>query len=354
MTLSGFLFAMIGKNKEIDFWSFYRNRLLRIYPLFSVFILLAFYLDPANNSWSGLLSSLLFLQNSPSAVHLQWFTEAAWTIAVECQFYLIFPVLLISFRRYGYKYLVGLIGLAMLTRLAIYLTTGTVYNIAYLTIFGRIDQFIIGMILGLLFERIRGWLRHPIVLLCALVTLLLSASCFHTIGGSSSSVNSSLWIYWSTLEGLVWAFIIAAYNGSTWTFPAVVSKCLAFGGTLSFSMYLLHIFGLRLLPWFNLQIWSAEHYFPLLANILCHLRIHPFTAAMFFGLCLVLPTVLFCSVLTYLLIEKPFLDLRVGYTKNEGLDSATPKDASKLIAEIASEQTSRIAEHSAQYTSLSN
>src|SRR5271167_537815 len=51
MTLSGFLFATICNGKDIDQWSFYKNRFLRIYPLFIVVLLISCYIDPQRNGF---------------------------------------------------------------------------------------------------------------------------------------------------------------------------------------------------------------------------------------------------------------------------------------------------------------
>src|SRR6516164_3681135 len=63
MTLSGFLFATICKGKEINHWAFYKNRFLRIYPLFVVMLLVACYADLRTNDFMRLLTSLFFMQN---------------------------------------------------------------------------------------------------------------------------------------------------------------------------------------------------------------------------------------------------------------------------------------------------
>jgi len=324
MTLSGFLFAVICKGKEISTLGFYRNRFLRIYPLFTVFILLACYLDPEKNGLTNLLTSLFFLQNAQCAVNHKWFTEVLWTIAVEFQFYLLFPFLLIFFRKYGYKYLLGLVSLAFLFRFAMYIAQGTVKTLAYLTIFGRIDQFLIGMMLGFAFDRLRSRLSNPLILVLSILPVMLAASHFHKFGGLDESRNSYVWIYWPTLEALAWGVLIVAYNASKFKIPQPVSTWLAFAGSLSFSMYMSHYFLLRTSRWFIWSIFFPDEQYRWLLPLVGQLRIHPFTASLVFGSCVVFPLTLFISVLTYLLIEKPFLELRSTYT------SPTPKPTEVL------------------------
>jgi peptidoglycan/LPS O-acetylase OafA/YrhL len=324
MTLSGFLFAVICKGKEVNALRFYRNRFLRIYPLFLTFLLLACYLDQTRNGLINLLTSLFFLHNTENSVYYKWFTEVFWTIAVEFQFYLLFPFMLVFFRKYGYKYLLGLIALSNLILLTIYIAQGSVKVLSYLTIFGRINEFVIGMIFGFLFDSLRRKLAHPAFILLAIVPVMLAASYFHTFGGLNASVNSYLWIYWPTLEGLVWGFLIVAYNASNFRLPQPLSRWLAMAGTLSFSMYMSHYFFLRTSRWFVLNIFANDQHSAWLSPLLEQLRIHPITAGLLFGICIVFPLTLLASILTYLLIEKPFLELRSSYTRLPATEAGGP------------------------------
>lgn len=315
MTLSGFLFAVICKGKEIDILGFYRNRFLRIYPLFTLLIVLACYMDQHRNGLTNLLTSLCFLQNTENSVYCKWFTEVFWTIAVEFQFYLLFPFILSFFRKYNYKYLFGLITLALLARLAVFTATGSVKLLSYVTIFGRIDEFIIGMMFGLCFDQIKKTLAHPLCLVLSFIPLWLAASHFHRFGGLNLSANSNVWIYWPTIEGAAWGLVIAAYVASRFRLPQPLSSWCAFAGTLSFSMYMTHYFFLRTSSWFYLTILTPEQQAPWLLPVLQNLRIHPFTAGLVFGFGIVLPLTFLTSILTYFLIEKPFLELRSTYTR---------------------------------------
>jgi peptidoglycan/LPS O-acetylase OafA/YrhL len=315
MTLSGFLFARICRDKEVDILGFYRNRFLRIYPLFVFAVLLGAYTDQKHNGLVNILTSLCFMQNTEGAVSCPWLTQVLWTIAVEFQFYLLFPFLLISFRKYGYRFFAGLLILALISRFAVYLAMGTVKAFAYPTLFGRIDQFLIGMTLGFLFDRIEFRLKNPLFLIGSILLLWAAASHFHMFGGLVLSVNSYVWIYWTTLEGLACGALIVAYNASSFKFPPAISKCLAFGGALSFSLYVTHYFFLRTSQWFTFLIYFPDANASWLMPVLSQLHIHPFTAALVFGSCVVLPLTFLTSILTYFVIEKPFLELRSSYTR---------------------------------------
>jgi peptidoglycan/LPS O-acetylase OafA/YrhL len=313
MTLSGFLFATICKGKEIDHWGFYRNRFLRIYPMFLVVLLIACYMDSRRNDFVSLLTSLFFMQNTQSAVYLLNGTESLWAIAVEFQFYLLFPWLLLLFRRYGYKYLLGLVLLAFLTRLAVYLATGDIYQLSYTTIFGRIDQFVIGMICGFLYEGIKPKLRHPLVLASSVAGGLALVSCLHKAGWAAGV--GPHWIFATDLEGVVWGLLIVAYSASSFAFPKGIARLLAFAGSLSYSLYLIHPAVLRLAYWFAPIICQPHSRFPLLARLSLQLGHQTYIAGLLFGLVIAFPVTFLISIFTYNLIEKPFLELRSTYTK---------------------------------------
>ena len=78
-------------------------------------------------------------------------TPHLWTIAVELQFYLLFPFLVRFLRLYGLAWGLMAIALTITLRLGLSrmdLGDWDIKRISYYTLLGRIDQFIIGMIAG--------------------------------------------------------------------------------------------------------------------------------------------------------------------------------------------------------------
>lgn len=63
-----------------------------------------------------------------------------WTIAVEFQFYLIFPFLIMFFNKYKAKWILGLILLLICIRfMIVYLNESSIYYNLYHSIVGRLD-----------------------------------------------------------------------------------------------------------------------------------------------------------------------------------------------------------------------
>ncbi len=97
-----------------ELWSFYKKRLVRIVPsyLFCFLIFLFFIVLPARDHatlgdlfkdkhlMQNIIAQLTFTQNLSKSTYLgTLFNGALWTVAVEMQFYLIFPLIAWAFRK---------------------------------------------------------------------------------------------------------------------------------------------------------------------------------------------------------------------------------------------------------------
>jgi peptidoglycan/LPS O-acetylase OafA/YrhL len=225
---------------------------------------------------------------------------------VEFQFYLLFPFLLVFYRKYGMRYLIWLVLLAVFFRWAVWIMTGTVQYFAYSTIFGRIDQFCLGMICSELALRHKH-LFHSSVLLAALILFWVTIFHFFDRAGGffdnpahfPNPISSSfVWVYWPTLEGIFFGLITASYLGVSQFLPQFLDRLLAWLGTLSYSLYLNQNFAIQI---------SAK------AFKWAGLETAGFWNALVFGFCATLPLLIIMSAMTYYLVERPFLLLRSRY-----------------------------------------
>jgi peptidoglycan/LPS O-acetylase OafA/YrhL len=317
MVISGFIFTVIAGSQQVSYWGFMRNRVLRIYPLFvfAVFLQLLFstYNDQRNYGFIQLIGWLVPFRSD--TVPLSPYFVQLWTIWVEFQFYLIFPFLLIFSRRFGARYLWGLLSLMLLVRALIFAASGSVRFLAYETIFGRLDQFIVGMLVA------RIWIAqaaikniasntsyqtlpsaNPLWLLLAALAVLLGLHGFSWRVGFSE-LASPFWIVWPPIEAALWAGLLWAYLHTRWPGPLAlrrrVDATLAALGSISFSTYVMH----------NLVIAAVNAQLPLLP-----VPGGPLAQTLATGALVVLPATLTVATVTYWVIERPFLAMRSAYT----------------------------------------
>ena len=309
MVISGFIFTVIAGDRQIHYGGFIKNRVLRIYPLsvFAVFLQLfiSTYNDQRNYGFLQLLGWLMPFRSE--TVPLSPYFVQLWTIWVEFQFYLIFPFLLAFSRRHGSRYLWAWLGLLVLVRALVFAASGSVRFVAYETIFGRLDQFIIGMLLGRLWQARSGRNggnepgQSPLWLALVGLSVLLGLHLFSRKVGFSE-LASPFWIVWPGIEAALWAGFLWAYLHTRWPGPLTlrrgVDRLLASLGAASFSIYVMH----------NLVIAAWKAQLPGLVT-----GAGPVADALATGALLVLPAVLAVAAVTYCLIERPFFALRGPY-----------------------------------------
>ena len=297
MTLSGYLFAKLTYGKRLSYTKFLFNRILRLLPLLSIVIFTPLLWHHANNTITPQelfqkLNNLFF-----GFIYPLW-PNGAWSIAVELQFYFIFPFLLLLQRRSVWWLVMTLLG-AIALRTLYHHHNGQVQQLAYLTLIGRIDQFI----LGIIFYQWQSFIikRKFLVLLTAAI-LIWFYSWFNAVGGfynyPAYPSSSAIWIFIPTIEGLCFAILIAWYDGrKAQAAPSKISRAIAHTGKLSYSIYLLHFF---------VVFWIADNihrhlfsinnpYIALAAALCCYLALLPLFH------------------LSYTIFERPFLKFRKPY-----------------------------------------
>ncbi|MDI3469688.1 MAG: Acyltransferase 3 [Pseudolabrys sp.] len=236
MTLSGYLFAKLAAGRQIDFGGFLWNRTMRLAPLLAACIA----------AWAFIgwcTGHPIPLSRIIDGFVLPTWPYGTWSVSIELHFYLVFPLLLLAVRRYGPLALLGVVAAALLLRFDWWRTYGEVQHLAYWTIFGRIDQFTLGMLFALAPPS-----RRALNILAAVIAVafLVFWQVFDQIGGYYDNAGSSpnpLWIVIPTVEALTWSCLIAWYDGAAFiTMPRRLDRALAKIGEWSYSIYLLHFF----------------------------------------------------------------------------------------------------------------
>jgi peptidoglycan/LPS O-acetylase OafA/YrhL len=292
MTLSGYLFAKLLSGANFSFAGFFWNRALRLLPLLALVIVICGTIAVVNGR-----SATAYIASIAKGLLYPTLPNGGWSITVEFHFYLLLPGLLWLLRKSTLLPLL-VVALAIVGRAVLHHMTGEVQTLAFWTIVGRIDQFVLGM---LCFQW-RYWVAHrhlPVAFL--LVVFAAFYWYFDYLGGFYRypyyPSPSALWIYLPTLEGAVFAIAIAWYDNS-FTMPTTgVSGFIGRIGEYSYSIYLLHIFFVA--AWAR---WVHENLVDLSNFYMCVL----WSLA---GFLLMVPI----GYLSFRFVEKPFLKLRKPY-----------------------------------------
>jgi peptidoglycan/LPS O-acetylase OafA/YrhL len=188
----------------------------------------------------------------------------------------------------------------VLTRLLIWYVWGNLQSLAYWTIIGRIDQFA----LGIAAYRFSGQIRkHPAAIAVGLLLFTAFWSWFDRQGGFQQfhldRQQDPVWAVIPTLEGIAYALLIVWYDGLSISRDALWSRCLAWYGELSYSIYLLHTFFVfQAARWIHENVMTIDNLYAAL----------PWSVVVF--LLMAVP-----AAMSYKIIELPFLRLRTRYIK---------------------------------------
>lgn len=308
MVLSGFVLARGAVGSAVNYRSFIYNRILRIFPMMSLLVLFAIYANKGVDL-QGIVSPFLLLFNTqprffPDVTNL---TGTIWTISVEFQFYIVAPFIFAFVGRNGWQYLLGAILLAFLLRcLALFPHRDdgeTMYIITYYTIVGRLTQFLVGVALAYSWHWISDLLSERRatcfgILFAAFAAIVLLSMRVSHDGGNT--VWHPWMIVYREVEAMIWATVLVGYVLARplrgW--PRI-AQAVTEVGVVSYSVYLLH--------WpIERDFWSfvaAQGWGPTV----------PTLPVLFVYATMILAITLATSVLSYSVVEKPFLTLRKRY-----------------------------------------
>lgn len=298
MVLSGYIFTNGAIDKTIRYGSFLRNRLLRIYPLFVVLTVAALF-SQTQPDWFGAVRTLLLGANRNGALYAPPWTDMFWTIAVEFQFYLVFPLLLLAGNRLSNFARCLLLALPCIARyLWLWCMPASARDLAYWTLFGRIDEFLLGMLIGYNIQVGKALSRRDAFagLGAALCLLTFFLWLFNQQGGWPTDATWRL--CWPLLEGSLFATLLFFYLSATKYFsPSLWREALRQAGIVSYSLYLTHML---VLAWLRDSLGFIAPSQSISINLGVNLII------------LVALSLLLASI-SYRLIERPFLSLRSIY-----------------------------------------
>lgn len=306
--LSGFLITSIlarehSKSGRIDLKKFYIRRTLRIWPAFYTFLATVAVLTAVGaldvTAWEMIAAGLFIWDYAPGVESLV--LTHTWSIAIEEQFYLIWPavVLCLKPKKALWFCLAGLAAVPFLRVVTYFLSDPKSRETIWQMLHVRADSLLMGCLLALvltlrpdIWATLQRMTARYHLALIAVPVLLASGLLAQAVGGAwQMTVGYSI-------ENLAWAVVLVAVMTEGNRFRAIMSwRPLVLVGTISFSLYL----------WQQLFLVAADG----------ALFAHPLVA-------------LFASFATatasYLIIERPVLLFKKRFEVTH-FGAATPQNA---------------------------
>jgi peptidoglycan/LPS O-acetylase OafA/YrhL len=258
--LSGFLITdLLLKSRETKFYfrNFYIRRVLRIFPLYYLVLLAFFIFSPIlfsekgpnttfsyyneNKMWFwSYFQNWLMVHKGPAPVP---FLSHFWSLAVEEQFYIFWPVLIFFIKNLETlkKVILVLIGLALTIRICMWIAHPHEVEVFYCNTLTRMDSLLVGCFLAVHLKQGKEISVNLIkTILLSFITLIVASLAifgnvrqdnllFPTIGYSISAA----------FFGCVLYLLI---RHETYLLPWLKHlKALSFIGKISYGMYVYHI-----------------------------------------------------------------------------------------------------------------
>ena len=264
--ITGLLEKEYERHGRISLAVFYERRCFRIFPAAFAYILIIAMFSPASRP--GLAYAATYtVAYHPTGIPV--LVQHLWSLSVEEQFYLLWPLALLL----GFRYRAWIAGSAMLAAAAFRLFA--VLNPAQIPIdylhfsfFGTLDSIAAGCLLAIFERQLRqgcAWMaEYPAIAIAMPVTIWVLETSFW----------GNLSVLWGAVPLLIAFWVFLLVERKDWILNNPVVSAI---GVLSYSLYL----------------WQQ-----------------PFAVERKHGVILTLLTIAGCAVASYLLVEKPMLRLR--------------------------------------------
>ena len=259
--LSGFLITGIlcdTKGSSNYFRSFFGRRFLRIFPLYYAFLFLVCFAGPAVSSSlaerahlmrSDVAWYLAYLSNFLVAVRGKFNHVDAgylWSLAVEEQFYLVWPVMILLLRRRGLVTLITCLFAGSLLLRLWALSRGVSVDAVYAIPFTHLESLTMGSLLAI---ALRTNLNRKMLSACLSAAAVLSLIAVLTIGvtrGNFKFYDATVAKWGVTLCAIVfgyvvWSSVLIAANPRSTHYRWLASPFLRSFGKYSYCIYLVHV-----------------------------------------------------------------------------------------------------------------
>ncbi len=306
--LTKLLVEEIRRNKKISILNFFIRRILRIWPLYFlyiIFIVIIFGLPKIITSYTigRLIGLFTFTENIWSSIlgynNTILYIGHLWTISLEEQYYLFLPFLIPFIIKINKKYQ-WIIGISLLTLLIIFRTISVLLKIPHpfiwvLPIQG--DALLLGTLYGLgLFEDILNKINSIFKIVIGTILLIYT---YYLPNVNFIGYNQVI-IYTIIAIGFLLIVDGIIKDKSKWSKRILGNPVLCYFGKISYGLYIYHIILIQLIITFitKYKIINLENY----------------TISWVIYFVIVLLSTIFISCLSYELYEKKFLKLKKNFS----------------------------------------
>lgn len=234
---------------RIDFRKFLIRRSFRIWPLYFVFLAFAVFVLPraAPSHAMGADYAAAFFTFMGNWAVAAWgyptsVTAPLWSVSVEEQFYVVFPLLMIAFGVARLRWIaVGMLVVSFVARLWL-VRQEVAHPGIWANTFARLDPFAMGTLLALYVRsrpqwELSGWMR-------ALLVVGGIAACIVATHVLSFDGPKALAFY--PIVGLGAAGILAGVYTTRPIVPSMGVRAFAYLGKISYGLYVFHMLGLKI------------------------------------------------------------------------------------------------------------
>ena len=271
--LSGFLITRIlihTKHSKRYFRTFYIRRVLRIFPLYYLFLVLYYYVFPyilqTHDGFDSKPYYFLYLQNF--ALSFQWSLDDGpghfWSLAVEEHFYLIWPLVIYLCSQKTLKKVIYITALSALILRFIISCSG--YEIMWLT-YTRMDSLAIGSLLALMeIEKKISKNSFQFLSLFFICIFLTFATSFLFTEENRNVFHCLKYTFWSF--GFLGCLGYVLSVDSKHFFNRILcSKVLNYTGKISYGLYVYHLFAFAFINHFlHFNSWIIQMFSSFLAT----------------------------------------------------------------------------------------
>ncbi len=275
LVLSGFCIHLPFARKraesgryDFEWRKFYLRRLWRLYPAYAVSVVGTFFLLLFTSHGTDLVGSpptVMDLLSHLTLTHgyfdryFYGIVHVYWSLALEFEIYLAYPIFLYAFRNIGLSRSIILLSVVSLAwrfvmmnvfhyQLISIAPTGPYAPMGF--VLSRMPEWLFGAWLAEWFVAGGNQSFHRISLVIASVVVLFAAIL--------STLAEPMWVFTDLLFGLGFAFVIAAAivpmrHGASSSPKHILYRALVWTGTISYSIYLFHM----QLSWFA-NPWIRE------------------------------------------------------------------------------------------------